>query len=269
MRREGGIEMGKKWTKVLLGIMIIGMLALTAGCAGSEDASAEKTAWEKIQEAGVITVGNSPDYPPFETIDDQGNIVGIDIDLMNAIAEELGVEVEIKQMGFDTIITAVQSGQVDIGMSGFSITEERKESVDFTDPYFEGGQVVLTTPDSGIEKIADLNGQTIAVQMGTTCEEAAKTIEGAEIKSLDDFNMAVMMLKNGTVKAVVADISVAKQYVANEGFVIVGEPLTFEETAIIVKKGNDDLRAALNEAIAKIKENGKYDQIMEKWADEL
>lgn len=223
-----------------------------------------ETAWQKIKKAGVITVGTSPDYPPFETVDDEGNIIGFDIDLIEAIAAEMGVKVDLKAMNFDTIVTAVQSGQIDIGMSGFSVDPER--DADFSDSYYSGGQVLLTTATSGIESTADLNGQTVAVQMATTGEKAAKTIEGADIKALETFDIAILMLKNGTAKAVVADKVVAKEYVHKDGLVIVGEPLAEEDNAIVVKKGNTEVLQAINDALAKVKASEKYEELLEKWA---
>lgn len=251
--------MKKKWFVVVGMLVLVASLALT-GCAKKTD-----LALARIQKAGVMTVGNSPDYPPFETIDDQGNTVGFDIDLLQAMAEELGVTVQLKSLSFDTIVTAVQNGQVDIGMSGFSIDAERAAQIDFSDPYLVGGQVVVTTANSGISSIADLSGQTVATQMGTTCATAAKEIEGAVVKELEDFNIAWSMLKTGAAKAVVADVSVAREYIAREGFVQVGDPLSFEETAIVVQKENPSLLKALNEALQAVKDNGTYDQLLEKW----
>lgn len=247
----------KSWLLKTLCLSACLVLALS-GCAKQP-----ATVWEQIQADGKITVGTSPDYPPFEMVDDDGTIIGFDIDLINAMAAEMGVEVELKSMSFDTIITAVQSGQVNIGMAGFSIDPEHQ--VDFTDPYYSGGQVVLTTADSGIKDIADLAGQTVAVQMGTTGEKAAQNIAGANLKALESFEMAILMLQNGTAKAVVADKVVAKGYEHEKGMVIVGEPLANEDNAIIIKEGNEDLTQALNEALAKVKENGKYDELLQKW----
>lgn len=120
--------MNKKMLRIILCVLLIMTLALAAACSKpAAEPAKEKTLLDKIKEAGVITVGNSPDYPPFETIDDKDNLIGFDIDLMNAIAAELGVKVEFKRLGFDTIITAVQNGQVNIGMSGFYISDERKQ----------------------------------------------------------------------------------------------------------------------------------------------
>jgi arginine/lysine/histidine transporter system substrate-binding protein len=251
----------KNKAKLTLLLLTVFVIVLFTGCGAKKTTT--KTALEKI---GVITMGNSPDYPPFETIDDKGNIVGFDVDVANAIAKELGVKLEIKQMGFDTIITAVQSGQVDIGMSGFSITPERKEKVEMSTPYLVGGQVIVTTKDSGIKSAADLNGQKVAVGIGSTCEKAAQTIKGANVVSLDDFNVGFVMLKSKSVKAVVADITVANNYVAKDStYVIVDKPLTYEETAAITKKGNTDLIKAINDAISKLEKEGKIKEYKSKW----
>lgn len=249
----------RKWLLLAGCLVLVASLALT-GCAKKTD-----LVWDRVQKNKVMTVGNSPDYPPFETIDDAGNTIGFDIDLLQAIAAEMGVTVQLKSLSFETIVTAVQNGQVDIGMSGFSIDEDRAKQIDFTDPYFVGGQVVVTTKDSGIASLADLNGKTIATGMGTTCAAAAKEIEGAVVKELDDFNLAWSMLKSGAAKAVVADVSVAAEYIDKEGFVQVGDPLSYEETAIVVQKNNPALVKALNEALQRVKDSGKYDELVAKW----
>lgn len=253
--------------KLILMLVTVLVAAIFAGCAAKKTTTeTKKTALDKIKAAGVITMGNSPDYPPFETIDDKGNIIGFDIDVANEIAKELGVKLEIKQMAFDTIITAVQSGQVDFGMSGFSVTDDRKAKVEMSTPYLVGGQVIVTTTDSGIKSAADLNGQKVAVGIGSTCEKAAKTIKGADVVSLDDFNVGFVMLKNKSVKAVVADITVAKNYVAKDStYVIVDKPLTYEETAAITKKGNAELIKAINDAISKLEKEGKIKEFKTKW----
>lgn len=254
--------------RLILMLAAILVTAIFAGCTAKKTTTTEtkKTALDKIKAAGVITMGNSPDYPPFETIDDKGNIVGFDIDVANEVAKELGVKLEVKQMSFDTIITAVQSGQVDFGMSGFSVTPERKEKVEMSAPYLIGGQVIVTTADSGIKSAADLNGQKVAVGIGSTCEKAAQTIKGAKVVSLDDFNVGFVMLKNKSVKAVVADITVAKNYAAKDStYVIVDKPLTYEETAAITKKGNTELMKAINDAISKLDKEGKIKEFKTKW----
>ncbi len=262
----------KKWLKQsIIGLIIVAMAAVAVGCGGGGAAEEEsQSLLDSIMEKGVITIATSPDYPPFEFIDDEGAVAGLDIDLINAIAEEMGVTVEISQMGFDSIIGAVKAGQIDIGVSGFTVTEERKESVDFTTTYFTGGQVIIAKQpgmETGIKGAADLNGKLVGAQLGTTGEEAANAIEGAEVKPYEDFLVAIQDLKSGNIDAVVGDILVAEGVVAkNMDLGIVGDPLNAEETAIVVAKGNEDLVAALDEAIAKIKASGKYDEIVSKWA---
>lgn len=246
-------------------LTILTALVFTLALMAAPALAAEKGGLAAVKAAGVIKVGNSPDYPPFETIDDNGKRVGFDIDLMNAIAKIIGVKVKWVTLDFGAIVTAVQSGQVDIGMSGFSITEERKQQVSFTDPYFISGQVVISTPDSKVKTQTDLNGASIAVGLGTTGQKAAEKIEGAKLVFPDDYNVCFVMLKNQGVDAVVADIAVAEQYIKQGGFVQIGKPLTYEETAIIVEKVDNDIVKALNEALKKIKASGEYDKLVAKW----
>ena len=254
-----------KFQKMKLVVALSAVFCLGAWMALTGAALAEESAWDRIQKNGTVLTGNSPDYPPFETIDDNGKVVGFDIDLIDAIVAEMGFKTEIRKMGFDSIIIAVKNGQVDIGMSSFSVTEERKNAVDFTIPYFISGQVLIARADSKFQSAADLKGKVVASGIGTTGEEAAMKMEGVTYKGLDDYTTAVMMLKNGAVDGVVMDIAIADGYVEKAGFVRVGDPLTYEETAIIVKKGNPSLVKALNAAIEKVKASGQLDTLRKKW----
>jgi len=241
---------------VLAVAMLLGMLSVSA-FAG--------TTLEKVKAAGVITVGNSPDYPPFESIGDKGERVGFDIDLLNAIAKKMGVEIKWVTMDFSAIVTAVQSGQVDMGMSGFSMDPERAKQVTFSDSYIASGQVIVTHNDSTIKSVEDLKGKKIAVQLGTTGEQQADKIEGAEVVKPESYNIAFMMLRNKAADAVIADLSVADAFMSQGTFKRAGEPLSFEEFAMISRKGNDALVKALNEALAAVKKDGTYDAIVKKW----
>ncbi|QJB57618.1 basic amino acid ABC transporter substrate-binding protein [Pseudodesulfovibrio sp. zrk46] len=220
---------------------------------------------EKVKKAGVISVGNSPDYPPFESIGDTGERIGFDVDLLNAITEKLGVKINWVTMEFAAIVTAVQSGQVDMGMSGFSVTPERANAVSFSKPYIASGQVLVVRTDSDISSPADLKGKKIAVQLGTTGEQQADKIEGASVVKPETYNIAFMMLHNKAADAVVADLSVAEEFVKKGTFKRAGEPLSFEEFAMISRKGNDDLLNALNKALEEVKKDGTYDAIVKKW----
>lgn len=257
---EQGGKMRKRFSKWMV------LAAVFTACTMSASGvMAECKIWDRIQKSGVLTVGTSPDYPPFESIDDAGNMVGFDIDLIKAVAKEMGLDVKLMSMGFDSIIIAVKNGQVNLGMSSFSVTDERKKSIDFTKPYYASGQVVLTTPKSGVKTVADLKGQAVAAQIGSTSAEAAKNIEGANALIVEDANIAVMMLKTGAVKAAVLDIAIADNYAAKSDFVQLEKPLSYEETAAVVRKGCPAFLDALNAAFEKVKASGQLDALRKKW----
>ena len=252
-------------------ILLVLALVLT-GCGqgnpqpSGSGAAAEKTAWEKIKDAGVITVGNSPDYEPFEYEDGQGNVVGFDIALLGLLCDELGIKYELVNISFENIETAVQTGQVNIGMSCFSITPERLQTFDFSIPYFSSGQAIAVNPDSGYTKLEDLHGKTITAGMGTSGMEAAEeNIPDAVIVGMDYYSLAFMQLKNKGCDAAVADLPVARKYAEKDGFIVLDEILSYEDNAILIKKGNDDLVSALNGAIQTLKDNGKIDELVNEW----
>ncbi len=249
--------------KMMFISLIILAMAGNFGCGSKPEE--QQSALSRIKEAGSITVGTSPDYPPFENVDNQGNIVGFDIDLVTAIAKKIGVDVKIMGMGFDSIIIAVKNGQLDIGMSSFSVNEERKASIDFSVPYMVSSQVVLVGKDSPIKTALDLNGKTVAVAMGTTGAEAAKNIKGAKLINVEDSNVSVMMLENGTAHAVVIDVAIANEYAKRRGFNILEQPLQYEETAVVIGKGNDTLKAEIDKAIIELKADGTFEKLKGKW----
>lgn len=277
--------------KKLLTVLLVCLMAMSllAGCGGNDDANtppantdgadtpadgegdgapAEKTLWEQIQEDGVITVGNSPDYEPYEYEEGDGTVVGFDIDLLGLICDELGIKYELVTLTFENIETAVQTGQVNIGMSGMSVTPERQAAFDFTTPYFSSGQAIAVNPDSGYTTVEDLNldGKTITAGMGTTGMDAAEeNIPNAEVIGMDNYALAFMQLKNKGCDAAVADLPVVQKYAAKDGFTILEEILSYEDNAILVAKGNEDLVEALNDAIETLKDNGKIDELIQKW----
>lgn len=254
----------EKTIKLLTAAVVIAVVFAFAGC-GKDKNTKQLTELEKIQKAGVITVGTSPDYPPFESIDDEGNIIGFDLDLAKAVAKDLGVEIKIVSMGFDSIITAVKNGQIDIGVSSFSVNEERKMSIDFSVPYISSSQVILVQKDSEIKSKEDLKGQVVASQMGTTGAEAAKEIENVDLKTVEDYNVATMMLDNGSVKAVVLDIAIAKELASKHDFKVLEKPLNHEDTAIVMKKGSTDLKASIDKSVEKMLQDGTIDKMKKEW----
>jgi len=255
---------------LILSLVLVGCgsqaASTTKPADGAAAPAAEKTLWQQIQEKGVITVGNSPDYEPYEYEDGKGNVIGFDIELLGLICNELGIKYELANMSFDNIITGVQNGQANIGMSGFSITPERAEQVDFTTPYLSSAQAVVVNPDSTIKTLADLKGKKITAGLGTTGETAAKeNVEGADVIGLDNYAAAFMQLKNKGCDATVADLPVAQKYAAKDGFILLADYLSIEENAIVVQKGNEDLVKALNGAIEKLQKDGKIDELKAKW----
>lgn len=256
--------MNKNLMKALLSLLVIGGV-IFSGCSKKEESARELSKLDKIKNKGEISIGTSPDYPPFESIDDKGDIVGFDIDLAREISKELGVEAKFVSMGFDSIITAVKNGQIDIGMSSFSVNEERKMSIDFSKPYISTAQVILVKKDSEINSAEDLEKAVIAVQMGTTGAEAAKELKDVEIKTVSDSSVATMMLDNGSVKAVVIDVAIARELASRHSFRLLEKPLNQEETAIVIQKGNEDLKSAIDTAIDKVMSDGRYEKIKAKW----
>ncbi len=250
-----------KLTK-LMALMVMTMVCL----ASAAPASATDKNWEKIKKSGVLTVGTSPDYPPFENIDPATNeMVGFDIDLIKAVAGKLGLKTQFQSLGFDSIVIAVKNRQVNLGMSSFSITEERKRSIDFTIPYYISGSVVLTLANAEEKTVADLVGKRVAAQMGSTCAEAAKTIEGATAQIVDDANIAVMMVKNGAVQGAVLDMAIAENYAKRPEFTLFKKPLTYEETAAIMRKGSPEFLQAINGAIKALEADGTIATLRTKW----
>jgi len=225
---------------------------------------------EAIKKAGKLVVGTSADYPPFEFHDISSGkdvIAGFDIDLAEAIAKELGVELEIKDMSFDTIISAVLTKKVDMGIAGFTITEERKKSVNFSIPYIQGGQQIITYKGSGITGKDDLKGKTVGVQLGTTGEEIAKKIEGAKLKQFDKVDTAVLDLLNKKVDAVIVDFAVAKAYASqnSDKLELVGNLLDDAAKAVVLRKEDEKLLEVVNKVITDLKNSGELDKMVQKW----
>ena len=222
------------------------------------------------QELGTVVVGTNAEYPPFEFVDEEGNIVGFDVDLMNAIAEIAGFEVEWVNTRWDGIFVALQSGEFDAVISAATITEEREEIVDFSDPYFNAGQVVavriedadtITGPD-------DLPGLRVGVQQGTTGDIAVSEMEGVEVVRFDEITLAMQALANGDVDAVVNDGPTTADIIANNPeleLTIVGDPFTDELYGIAVNPERPDLLDAINAALAEVIANGTYAEIYQNW----
>ncbi|MBQ2942398.1 MAG: transporter substrate-binding domain-containing protein [Clostridia bacterium] len=246
--------------KKLLALMLA-LLMVFAFCGCGEEAVEENT------EVKVLTMGTNAAFPPYEMVDENGAIIGIDAEIAAAIAEKMGMTLEIKDMAFDSLITAVSSGAVDVVLAGMTVTEERMEAVNFSESYATGIQVVIVTEDSEIATIEDLAGKKIGVQTGTTGDIYCSGDYGEEaIARYDNGAIAVQALQNGQVDCVVIDNEPAKAFVeANEGLKILETEYITENYAAAIAKENTELLEAFNAALAELQADGTIDAIIGKY----
>lgn len=227
---------------------------------------------DEIKARGKIYIGTDATYPPMEFRDENGEIVGFDIDLGRAIAEELGVEAVFIDTAWDGIFPALDAGKFDIIISSTSITEERLKSKEMSDPYYVTSQAIAVRKDNDtIKGPEDLKGKIVAVQIGTTGDLAVSEMEGVTVKRFDTIDKAYMEVLNRRADAVVNDLSeVAYRMKMLPDMKIVATFREGEEKyGVTMRKGDLELLAAINEALRKIKESGKYDEIYKKWFGEL
>jgi ABC-type amino acid transport substrate-binding protein len=216
-----------------------------------------------------VRVATDASWPPFEYVDEQTKeIVGFDIDLMKAIAEKGGFEVEFINVSWDPLLAGMAQCQYDASISAMTITDERKQSFNFSDPYFEAGQVVtVRAENTDITGKDSLSGKTVGAQIGTTGAIETENIEGATLKTYDDIGLAFQDLMNGQIDAVVADNPLALGYVGEnpDKLKTVGEVFTDENYGIAVCKTNTDLLEKINTGLAAVKEAGTIDDLVAKW----
>ena len=237
-----------------LGLAVLMILALTA-CGGS--AQSDKT---------VLSIGTSPDFPPFENLNSDGTVSGIEIDILNKVCEELGWELEINQMDFDSVIPGVQAGKFDLGVSGITVTADRQKNAMFTSVYCMAAQAIVVKADSDITCKADLEGKSVSVQTGTTAESFC-TEQGYEVKSFQANNDAQSALVNGKVDAWVIDDLTAADMVAtyeksNPGvLVILDEAMTSEPYAFAANLDSKELVDQINSVLDKMIADGTVAEI--------
>lgn len=221
------------------------------------------------QQTTSITVATDATWPPFEVVDEQTKeMVGFDMDLIRAIAAKENIEIEIINVGWDSLLSGMATCQYDIAISAMTITEERKQSFLFSDPYFAAGQVVTVQfGNSDITGKDGLGGKTVAVQLGTTGDIEAQKIAGATVKTYDDIGLAFQDLLNGQVDAVIADNPLALGYIGKNADKLkaVGSVFTDENYGIAVCKTQTDLVTQLNRGLAAVKAEGVIDQLTQKW----
>lgn len=239
----------------------------TADTTAAENAETSAEAAETEAAGGVLVMATNAEFPPYE-YHDGGEIVGIDAEIAKVIAGELGMELEIEDIAFDSIIPEITSGKADMGLAGMTVTEDRKQSVDFTDTYAKASQKIIVKEDSAIASPDDLTGVIVGVQQGTTGDIYVSDLEadGTTVERYNKGFEAVQALSQGKIDAVVIDGEPAKTFVAQtEGLKILEESFTDEEYAIAVKKGNTELLEKINGALKTLKDNGTLDEIVAKY----
>jgi len=240
---------------IMVAVMIAGV-AMLAGCGSSKE---------------KLVMGTNAEFPPYEYKDDGINIVGIDAEIAQAIADKLGMELEIKDVDFSTIIEGVKTGKFDMGMAGMTVNEERKQSVNFTDSYATGVQVVIVPNDSPIKSVEDIlaDGATykVGVQEATTgYTYMLDDVGESRIVSFKSGNLAVANLLANKVDCVVIDNEPAKSYVKeNPGLKILDTEYVVEDYAICVAKEKTDLLEKINGALAELKADGTIQKILDKY----
>lgn len=237
-------------------IIVMALVAVCAFASGSK----EKTEY---------IFGTDATWPPFEYIDEQGNLTGFDVELVELIGEKVGKNFVVKNIPWDTIFAGLLNGQYDAVASGVTITEDRMKTIDFSTVYAKVGQVVIVPTDSAITGIDDLAGKKVGVQIGTTGDLALDEY-GTDTKRYDDIGLAIEDMLNGNLEAAVCDSTIAADFVLKNDkysslLKIAGEPFTAEEYAIGVKKGNTELLDLINEGIEKAKADGSFDELKAKW----
>ncbi len=256
--------MKKKFIAILTSVAM--SAALITGCGSGAAGGSGKS--EAIAD-GVLTVGTNAEFPPFEYVGDNGEPDGFDIALINAVGDKLGMKVEVENMEFDSLVSSIGS-KIDVAIAGMTVTEERQQTVDFSEPYFDAVQHVLIPVGSDIKSYEDLEGKVIGCQLGTTGDFLIEDIEGAEARQYNKAVQAVEDLVNGRLDAVIIDSNPAEVFTSNYPDKIrnlEGEEFGFEteQYAIAMPKGDQALADAINKAIKELKADGTFDSLVEKY----
>ncbi len=249
---------------LVLSLTLILAISLLSGCGQKGKTLAD------IQKAGKLVVATSPDFPPFEELQSDGEVVGIEVEIMKIICERLGVEMELAQVDFESVLPGVKSGKYDIGMSGISVTEKRKKNALFTDPYCLAAQSIVVTEGSEITSKADLEGKTVSVQTGTTAEQFCMD-NGYTVNAFAANSDAELALTTGKVDAWVIDDLTAAEMVAaynaehEDQLVILDEAMTTEPYAFAFMKGSDELVGEINKIVNELIADGTIAALFEEY----
>lgn len=258
--------MRKKWGLLLFSMMLVALLAACGG--GDDDKDSDKKSGDKKDLKDTYTVGTDNSFVPFE-FQENGELTGFDVDLMKAIADEAGFKVNFKTTNFDGIIPGLQTKSFDMAIAGIGITEERKKAIDYSDPYYESGLGIGVKKDNkDIKDIEDLKGKKIATRLGSTSADyIKKNLDGATPKEYEQLDQAYLAVENGSVDAILYDWPNVAYYIKTKGdsLKMVGDKYQAEKYGIAISKGQEELVDAVNDALKTLKDNGKYDEINDKY----
>lgn len=266
----------KKALKIISSLLAMATLFVCASCGDTKEDTGSKASTQNVAsetasaEEKVIKMGTNAYFQPYEYYDGDV-IVGIDAEIAAKIAEKLGMKLEIVDMQFDSILTAVNEGSVDFGMAGMTVTPKRLEEVDFSTSYANGIQAIIVPENSPITSVDDLYAEgaayKVGVQLGTTGDTYSTEDFGEDlVTQYSNGNEAVLALQGGSIDCVIIDNEPAKALVnANEGLKILETSYTDEDYAICVKKGNSDLLDKINKAIDELVADGTIDAIINKY----
>lgn len=255
----------KHLTMATAGIAALALVLSACGSGGDADASGDPEG----NLADTYVVASDTSFVPF-AFDEGGEYVGFDMDIINTLAERVGFEIQLETTNFDGIIPGLQTGSFDIAIAGIGITEERAQVIDYTDPYYMSGlRIAVPTDDEEIENVEDLEGKAIATRLGSTSAAyIEENIPGATANTYEQLDQAYLSVEGGGSDAILYDAPNVEYYVQTAGedsLKVTGDLFEAENYGIAVSKGNEDLVAALDEALAEVIEDGTYAEIHSEW----
>jgi polar amino acid transport system substrate-binding protein len=250
----------------LTAVLLLTFSFLQSGCKAADDS------WERVQAAGILLVGLDPTYPPFEVADKNG-VYGLDVDLAQALAEELGVKAQFVYFGYDGLYDALGTKQVDVLISALVIIPDRTRDFSYSEPYFDAGEILIVLADNEtIETMADLSGRTVAVELGSLghveATEWAKRVEGLVVRPFPTADEALTAVQQGSADAALTDAISGRLFLReNEGLKRLPQGVTVEPFALVVRSEDRQLLAVLNQSLATLQQSGQLDQIESQWLD--
>ena len=259
--------MKNKMIRTATALVILSLTVL--GCGQKEGASGV--------DDGKIIVGTNAEYDPFEYLDENGNLTGFDIELMNAIADKAGLEIEWVDMTFDSLIGSMEAGNVEMIAAAIGPTAERERSCDFSDVYYSGYQSIVTLAGTEYQSFDELSGKVIAVLEGSMSDMIASgenqdygKVEAGEVKRFKNATQAIQELENGAADAVIIDTIIAQKFVSGRGDKLVENQIegTGEDSVFAIKKGDTKLTEAVNKALQELKDEGTYDTLYDQFFTE-